>query len=435
MGLLPLKSIGRVLGLRWRVVAVVVAIVVAAGVGCRQGYLRWQIHAARAALSTGIPDRALSCLKKIETLAGENGEVLFLLGRASRRADRLEDVHPYLDRALQAGWPEAEIRHQRYLTLVQSGNFQQSAAYQNEVLQKGVDDDLAEEIYEARVKGFMANYDLKEALMCADYWLKWRPQARQARMWRAEIWERTTLWRNAIADYRSILENDPHDFDARLKLADALLWEKDAQGALKEYEACAAARPKNPAAQLGRIKCLRRLAESFDAWQPLLALVKVNMPPEQKAEVLLELGEMALLKHDYAAAADFLEQARTADSTNRLIYYPLSRAYLRLGKSDLADEAKRRGDDTTKRVTRLSEIVMLLAERPQDADLRYEAGMLFFAEGAAKDGAAWLHTALRCDPTHRKTHAALADYYEKSGDVPSARHHRSMAEARADGGP
>src|SRR5262249_30890606 len=153
---------------------------------------------------------------------------------------------------------------------------------------------------------------------------------------------------------------------------------------------CAAARPKNAAAQLGRIKCLRRMAETFDAWQPLQALVKEDMPPEQKAEVLLELGEMALLKHDYAAAADFLEQARTADSTNRLIYYPLSRAYLRLGKTELADAVKQRGDETTKRVTRLSEIVMLLAERPRDADLRYEAGMLFFAEGAAKDGAAWL---------------------------------------------
>jgi tetratricopeptide (TPR) repeat protein len=429
MSFLPWKSIGRSLALHWRGVAVGMVLVAAVGFGCRQGYLLWQIHAARAALSAGAPDRALAALRKVETLAGENGEVLYLLGRASRRAGRLEDVYPYLDRALQAGWPEADIRHQRYLALVQSGNFQQSAAYQNEVLQKGVDDDLAEEIYEARVKGFMANYDLKEALMCADYWLKWRPHARQARMWRAEIWERTTLWHNAITDYRSILEHDPHDFDARLKLADALLWEKDAQGALREYETCAAARPGNAAARLGRIKCLRRLAEAFDAWQPLLALVKEDMPPEQKAEVLLELGEMALLKHDYAAAADFLEQARTADSTNRLIYYPLSRAYLRLGKTKLADAAKRRGDETTKRVTRLSEIVMLLAERPQDADLRYEAGMLFFAEGAAKDGAAWLQTALRCDPVHRKTHAALADYYEQTGDTTRASHHRSLAEA------
>jgi Tfp pilus assembly protein PilF len=275
----------------------------------------------------------------------------------------------------------------------------------------------------------LTTYNLKDALLCVDYWLSWRPHARQARMWRAEIWERTSLWGNAIADYRAVLEHNPDDFDARLKLADALLWEQDVNSALREYNVCVSSRPGSAAAQLGRVKSLRRTGESSAAQLALRALLEQDLTSEQKAEALFELGEIALLNQDYAQAADFLSRSRAADPANRQVYHPLSQAYARLGQDDLAEEAKRHGDETTRRVTRLSEIIKEMVNHPDDPELRYEAGMLFFAEGAPKDGAAWLHTALRCDPTHRKTHAALADFYEKSGDVPSARHHRSMAGA------
>jgi Tfp pilus assembly protein PilF len=69
-----------------------------------------------------------------------------------------------------------------------------------------------------------------------------------------------------------------------------------------------------------------------------------------------------------------------------------------------------------------------MVNEPQDTELRYEAGMLFFAEGAGKEGAAWLHTVLKIDPGHRKAHAALADYYERIGEAAAASHHRSIAE-------
>jgi tetratricopeptide (TPR) repeat protein len=426
-------SFSFVKGRRWRFAVALAVFFLAATFGAREGFLLWHIRSARASLSSGSPDRALDALHKITRLAGENAEVLFLLGRASRRADKLDAVYPYLDRAVRAGWPEDEVRHQRYLTLVQSGNLDQAGSYLEEVLRKGVDDDLAEEVYEARTKGFLTIYNLKDALLCIDYWLRWRPHARQARMWRAEIWERTSLWGNAIADYRAILEHNSDDFDARLKLADALLWEQDVKGALREYDVCVAMRPGNAAAQLGRVKSLRRTGASSEARSALRTLLEKDLTAEQKAEVLFELGEIALLNQDYAQAADFLSRSRAADPANRQVYHPLSQAYARLGKRDLADEAERRGEETTRRVTRLSEIVKEMVGHPDDPELRYEAGMLFFEEGAPKDGAAWLHTALRCDPNHRKTHAALADYYEKSGDVPSARHHRSMAEARSGG--
>jgi Tfp pilus assembly protein PilF len=310
---------------------------------------------------------------------------------------------------------------------MQTGNFDQSGGYLGEVMRAGAGDDLAEEIYEARAKGFLSIYDLKEALLCIDYWLKWRPHARQARLWRAEIWERSARWQEAISEYRKIIEHDPHDFEARLKLADALLWEHDTQAALAEYQKCVAARPHDVAALFGVVKCQQRIGEPSDAKNGLLALLERDLSATQKGEVLLELGEIALFNQDYQQALDFLLRSREADPTNRFVYQPLSRAHSRLGHTELAEEAKRRGEESTRRLSRLSEITRKLVREPQDAELRYEAGMLFIAEGADKEGAAWLHTALKCDPEHRKTHAALAEYYEKNGDAAAANHHRKMA--------
>ncbi len=61
------------------------------------------------------------------------------------------------------------------------------------------------------------------------------------------------------------------------------------------------------------------------------------------------------------------------------------------------------------------------------ADLRCEAGSIFIAQGLRKEGADWLLTALRCDPSHRKTHELLAQYHAEAGNQSLAAHHRLMA--------
>lgn len=413
---------------RWAGFLGVVVVLIVAVWGCRAGYGAWQLRIARTALSEGAPRRALAALRKAEALAPNKAEVLFLVARALRRTDELTDVHAYLDRAVQAGWPADEVRHQRYLMLMQAGRFDQAGGYLGEIVRSGANDDLAEEIYEARAKGFLSIYDLKEALLCIDYWLKWRPHARQARMWRAEICERIALLQDAISEYRAILQHDPNDFEARLKRADALFLQHDIQGALDDYRKCVAAKPDDVASQFGVVKCRRRIGEPADAKKEMLALLERDLSATQKGELLMELGEMALFNQDYQQAVDFLERAHDADSANRFVYQPLSRAYMQLGKTELAEQAKRRGEESNSRLTRLSEVTNKIVDEPQNPELRYEVGMLFFAEGADKEGAAWLHTALKCDPGHRKTHAALAKYYDEIGDVIAASHHRQMAD-------
>ncbi len=390
-------------------------------------YVAWQTHAARQALSEGQPARAAAILRKAESLQPNRAEILFLLGRALRRNGELEAAGSYLDRARQAGWPEPEVRLQRQLLLTQSGAFAQAGDFLTELLRKGVDDDTAEEIYEARAKGFYSSFRLPDALLCIEFWLKWRPHARQARVWRADIHERTEHWSDAVQDYRAILEHDPQDVEARLRLASALLPLNAIRDALEEYEKCLAVRPNDTAAILGRLKCLRRLGELADVSDRLAALLSRDLTQPQRGEVLCELGELALFDHDYEQAIDYFTRARQADPTNSHVHHPLSTAYLRLGETDLAEAEKRRGEQLVDRTKQLAEITQQILEDPRNPELRYQAGMLFFGQGMKKEGAAWLMTALECDPGHRKSHAELASYYDEIGDAAAAQRHRTMA--------
>jgi tetratricopeptide (TPR) repeat protein len=81
---------------------------------------------------------------------------------------------------------------------------------------------------------------------------------------------------------------------------------------------------------------------------------------------------------------------------------------------------------------RAARLVPEVARRPRDADLRYRIGKVYLDYGLPRDGLTWLASALECDPGHKPTHLALADYYQdKIGEAPTyaalAEQHRRLA--------
>ena len=61
-----------------------------------------------------------------------------------------------------------------------------------------------------------------------------------------------------------------------------------------------------------------------------------------------------------------------------------------------------------------------------ESTTRFEAGSILLRVGEEEEGLRWLRSALRVDPTHRPTHRALADYYQRKGDKEQAEKHRKM---------
>src|SRR5262245_35953866 len=159
---------------RWLNIGIVLILAGSAAFGLRRCQMFWQIRAARQALSEGHPALAVAILRKAESRGPERPETLFLLGRALRRTGALKEALSYLDKAAAAAWPEDEIRLQRQLLAAQTGAFASAGDFMEEVLARNVSDDIAEEIYEARARGYYSSFRLGDALLCLEYWLKWR---------------------------------------------------------------------------------------------------------------------------------------------------------------------------------------------------------------------------------------------------------------------
>ena len=64
--------------------------------------------------------------------------------------------------------------------------------------------------------------------------------------------------------------------------------------------------------------------------------------------------------------------------------------------------------------------------------VRYELGRWYLRNGQAATGVGWLVMALRADPRHAPTHAALAGYFEGAGQPQRAALHRAAAAAPAE---
>ena len=72
-------------------------------------------------------------------------------------------------------------------------------------------------------------------------------------------------------------------------------------------------------------------------------------------------------------------------------------------------------------------MTMEIQRAPHNPNLHYEAGMIALRAGAIQDALRWFESALREDPNHAPTHRALAEYYQKMGELGRAARHRDLA--------
>lgn len=412
---------------RFTFVGVIVLAVVALA-GWRPAYVAWKLHAARSALGQGRIEVAIQALRSAEHFEPERAETLYLLGRACRRAGDLEEAKSYLGRAGKAGWPESDLRAQQHLMLMQTGRFDRADSDLQRMLENGVEDWLAEEVYEARAKGYLTTYRLSDALLCLNYWIEWRSQAVQPRMWRADLWERIKRWEAACEDYRAVLTSDRSHLPARKRLAECLLQLNRAGEALDEFCLCLQTDPDDEDALIGAATCRRRLGRVADARRDLKAALRGELTAPQRAAALVELAQIALDEKAPSEAIRLLTEASRLDPRNTVAQHLLGTAYFRLGQADRAQRHIARAQQTTERFNRFSEITEKLLDTPQSAELRWEAGNILMEEGMMRDGAAWMATALVYDPYHIKTHETLAEYYAEFGEERLAARHHAMAE-------
>lgn len=403
------------------------AFTVTASVFWRQEYTWYQLTRARHLLANGDIEQTIQVLRRAESVSPNQGEVLYQLGRALRRSGKSTDFADYLKRAERAGWSQSDILAQRMLASIQAGRFEEAEAFTALCFERGCSDELAEEIYDARAKGFFSQYRLDDALLCLNFWIDWRKDSVLPKLIRADLWERCERTQSAIDDYRAILQIDPTHQFARRSLAQLLLTTNTVPEAIAHFNQCIKSDRTDTMAHVGLAECLLRTGKLKDAEKILRELLVAESPPEVRAEILVGLGKVLLLKSEYQEAAGYLEQAVKADPKNRTVYYNLGMAYTRSGRPEEGKSLIDRGKHLNERYVRMSEITRALITEPSDANLRWEAGSILMEQGMKVEGAAWMLTALNCDPQHQRSHADLANYFADAGDFVRSEYHRARS--------
>ncbi|HJT31297.1 MAG TPA: tetratricopeptide repeat protein [Pirellulales bacterium] len=137
--------------------------------------------------------------------------------------------------------------------------------------------------------------------------------------------------------------------------------------------------------------------------------------PNYLPALLLQI-DLALDQRRTDEALDFAQRAVAAYPTDSLSRQRLGQVYQRLGKADQAEAELEKMDELKELRLWFTELHERAAERPYDADVRYELGQVAEKLTWGELAADWYNAALKIDPDHQKAHEALEVLYQQTYD-------------------
>ena len=211
----------------------------------------------------------------------------------------------------------------------------------------------------------------------------------------------------------------------RCRLAEVLTEMDQIDEADAHFRRCAEETPEAPEILTAWANCLS-LQGDVDRARQLLEQVLVETP--SNFEALRQLGEIELSTGEFKRAVDHLESAarqRPYDTTTR---NALGKALRARGRTDEAQVHFDYVAEAEESIARMERQLRVVLDRPEDAQVRHEIGMTLLKYGSPEDGAKWLLTDLELQPDHKRTHQALAVYYESLGDWENAAVHGRLGQ-------
>jgi tetratricopeptide (TPR) repeat protein len=382
-----------------------------ATVGIAGGLIVWRqwpnryLQAGETALQERRYDEAREHLAAYLSHRPDDPRARLLAARAARNLTEFYEAFEHLRRAKSAGGDAESIDVETELIAIKRGKEPgpqlRERAEQN--------DDLALVILEVLIQHDIDTYRLRQALHGLTRYLERRPHDLHALLARGYVWERFLYFNDALDDYRHAVERHPHSDRARLKLAETALIAGTPQEALEQYQWLAREHADKPEVMLGLARCHRLLGELEEADRLLSGLLQTS--PES-GQVLWEKGQLELERSRPAKAEPWLRKAVAANPYDRRIAYSLNRCLLSLGRSEEAEKVNARIAALDADVRRLDEVRQAVMERPEDAALRREGGLIFLRNGEQEEGIRWLQHALRLNPGDQEARNALDDLQE-----------------------
>jgi type IV pilus assembly protein PilF len=341
--------------------------------------------------------------------------------RAARRGNVLDHFDVYLSACEKQG-VTAETALERELLRAQRGDLPPTLELP---LQRLIQEDHPQviSILEALGRGYTQTFRLGGALEVYKHLIERRPDHKWAYFWRGNILEENEHEADAVIDYRRAVELDPKRTEFRVRLAVALVEFGKVSDAWPYLAELLNETPDRADVVFAAARCQRDLGDRARALEYLDQLLKEH--PEH-AEGWAERGRIAGYQGEAAEALGCLRRAFAIDSRSPGIGHAL---YTELTAQGLHDEAKRVfeiSERSKKQFERFRLVLDKLSKDGTNVELRYELGVLCLNNKGEAGALRWFSSVLLLDPGHKKTHAVLADYYQRKGDTASAAYHRQQ---------
>jgi tetratricopeptide (TPR) repeat protein len=415
-------------GRRWPGAALALSAVGAGLFFALAHYRSWRaIDAVRQSLYRSDPDELISTVARLREDRPDDAELTYMLAVAHRRAAKTTLARQLLKTAQALGWPRKDIQRQQYLIRLQSGEIKETEEYLLALTAGAYPDNEATEIYECVAKSYLANMQIAETNACLDYWLHWQPDAVQPRVIKAELLSALHDFSGEIREYQGILQLDPENFKVRSRLGQSLLSANDLAGAREQFEACSQLRTDSGLVSLGLAICCRRTGEVAKAESLLQKALEGSLTRGEEALARFELGQLALGKKDSQRAIECFQRAMELTPNSPRLNYAYGVALTRVGKKEQGNSYLEKSKAFDEQGQRFSELLDDIMRQPGSADLRCEAGKVALGMSNRTEAYRWFSSALHCDPDHKPSHKAMAEYYSQAGQKDLAQRHLALA--------
>jgi tetratricopeptide (TPR) repeat protein len=377
------------------------------------------LEGARAAEETFDLEGAWKHLDACVGLRPKDADVRLRRARVARRLDDLDAAEKELEayEDLRGGaTSEGVLEHA--LLLAQQGELPLVEPLLNRRLAEGHPQSLL--ILEALAKGFIQVYSIREAKNVAVTMLARDRNSAAALLLRGKVAVLEGLPNEGVERFRAAVQLQPEHAPARLLFAQTLLRLGRGEEALPHLERLHTRRP-SVEITFSLAQCCRITGRCDRAAELLEGLLQQR---PGSARILAERGRLALEMDDLPQAEEALRRAAALLPNDRPVHYDLALCLAKQGRAKEASRYYRRSTELYELEQQLTRAVERSGQFKEDPEPRFEAGMICLRTGQVQQGLRWLHGALQVAPNHRRTHEALAEFYENAGQPERAAQHR-----------
>jgi tetratricopeptide (TPR) repeat protein len=387
-------------------------------------WFEWHLNAARESLDAGHNSEAVRHLRSCQRIRPEQRDVLLLSARVARRAASWDEADAFLTEYWERYGDEEPLIFERLLYRTARGELESvSSALSAKLAQGGPQSRL---VREALVAGLTYRFRWQDIRILLEAWLAESPDDTLALLHQGKYFEQQHAFDDAIRTYRRIIELDPEQLEARLRLATLYISRRFGEEAAAELAILRARLPEHPEIQVLWARALSLLGRTEEADAVIDACLQSH--PDYPS-ALLEKGTNALIEGDEATAEQCLAAAARLDPGNSLVHTKYALVLSRNGKTAQAAEQYARAHQLETDGERITQIIRgPFQEHPNDPAVHHEIGMIALRCGLVDDALRWFNSALQVDPNHLPTHQVLTNLYRELDRPALMAKHRAIAQ-------